>query len=245
MQDLLKIAELIDRARRNVDTHRQITTDQLTELLQFAKDVDQTLLFVEKDLDDLNIQIDERKREIAAAKQKIKETKKMNKALEAERNRLQLQVDKIQQQSVLIEKEQATLQKQQDNTEKQLGKRRLELDELSNRVQSLEAKINGARETNEKTISGKRHERDEAERSLKELKETNVVIDYILNEGVRDIPEVEFLASLIRKTSVSISELRSESKLSAKATNEFVETLQSKGVIEVQADGNIRFLKPL
>lgn len=245
MQDLLKIAELIDRARGNVDTHRQITTDQLTELLQFAKDVDQMLLYVEKELDDLNIQIEERKREVAAAKQKIKEINKMNNALEAERNRLQLQVDKIRQQSVILENEQANLQKQQGKTEKQLGQRRLELDEFSNRVQSLDTQISGTRETNEKTISGKRHEHDEAERSLKELQETNVVIDYILNEGVRDVPEVEFLALLIRKTSVSISELRNESKLSAKATNEFVEALQSKGVIEVQSDGNIRFLKPL
>ena len=109
MQDLLKIAELIDTARGNLDTHRQISSDQLTELLQFAKDIDQTLLYVEKDLNDMQIQIEDRKIEITETKRKIKAGQKMNIALEKEQNRIQLKIDKLREQIRVTEKELALI----------------------------------------------------------------------------------------------------------------------------------------
>ena len=121
----------------------------------------------------------------------------------------------------------------------------MDLQEILNEVQSLETQIGGTKSVNEKTIGAKRHEREEAERLLKEVREENVVADYLLHEGVRDSPEVAFLALLIQKTEVTLTALRKESKLTLKAANELVETLQSKGVITVQDTGSIRFLKPL
>jgi chromosome segregation ATPase len=245
MQDLLKIAELIDTARGNLDTHRQISSNQLTELLQFAKDIDQTLLYVEKDLDDLQIEIDNRKDEIIETKRKIKATQKMNTALEKEQNRIQLKIDKLREQIRITEKELTLIFKQQEKAESKLSARRMDLQEIMNEVQSLETKIGGTKSVNEKTIGAKRHEREEVERSLKELREENVIADYLLHEGIRDSPEVGFLALLIQKTEVPLTKLRRESKLSVKAANELVETLQSKGIIAVQDAGTIRFLKPL
>jgi chromosome segregation protein len=245
MQDLLKIAELIDTARSNLETHRQIATDQLIELLQFAKDIDQTLLYVEKELDDLNLQIDERKSQLANTKQQIKAGQKMNTALEKEQDRLQLKIDKLREQIKLTEKEIAIVVKQRDKTDTKLSARRMDLQEIMNQVQSLETQIGGTKKANEKTIGAIRHERDEAERSLKELRKQNAIADYLLNEGIRNSPEVEFLAILIQETEVTIPQLRKESKLSVEAANILVELLQSKGVIAIQDTGNIRFLKPL
>ena len=47
------------------------------------------------------------------------------------------------------------------------------------------------------------------------------------------------------KTEITLAELRKESKLPMKAANEFVDNLQSKGVLAIQDTGKIRFLKPL
>jgi chromosome segregation ATPase len=245
MKDLLKIAELIDTARGNLEKHRQITTGRLTELLQFAKDIDQTLLFVEKELADLDLAIEERKQQITDMKQQIKAGQKMNLALEKEQTRLQLKVDKLREQIKLTEKELVIVEKQQEKTDAKIATRRMDLQEIMNQVQSLETQIGGTKEANKKTIGAMRHERDEAERALKELREENAVADYLLNEGVRNAPEVEFLALLIQKTEVTLPELRKDSKLSVAAANEIAEILQSKGVIEIQETGNIRFLKPL
>ncbi len=245
MKELLKIAELIDRARNNIDTYRQSTTDQLTELLQFAKDVDQRLVYVEKELDDFGIQIEKRKDVLAETKRKIKDSEKMNLALEKERDRLQLSIEKLKQQVRTNEKELSSIQKQLEKLEEQNSQRRMELQEIMNQVQSVEMRIKQTREANETTIAASRHERDEAERSLRELRKENVVIDYLLNEGLRNVPEVNFLALLIQKTEVTLNKLRSESKISIEAANDLVNSLQSKGIITIQTDGNIRFLKPL
>ncbi len=245
MQDLMKIAELIDKARGNIEIHRQSNSERLTELLQFAKDIDQTLLYVEKELDDLSLVIDERKSELTETKRKIKDSQKMNNALQKEQERLQLQIDKLKEQIKLTEKELSSIEKQNQRINKKLSQRRLDFQEISNHVQSIETEIDGTKIANEKTIGAKRHDREEAERTLNELRESNVVIDYILNEGIRNSPEVEFIALLIQKTEVTLNELRKASKMSLKAANELIETLQSKSVIAIQDTGNIRFLKPL
>ena len=145
----------------------------------------------------------------------------------------------------ITEKELSLIIKQHEKVENKISTKRMDLQEIMNQVQGLETQIKGTKKANEETIGAKRHEREEAERSFLELREENVIADYILNQGVRDAPEVEFLALLIQKTEVTLTELRKESKLSVKAANEFVDTLQSKGVIAVQDTGKIRFLKPL
>jgi len=104
--------------------------------------------------------------------------------------------------------------------------------------------VEETRKANESEFAEQKQALEEAKRRLEELREANVVVDYLLTEGSAEPPELGILATLLRRREATVEELKRSAKVPPAIATRHINALQQKGIIEV-AGGRVRLVKPI
>jgi chromosome segregation ATPase len=244
MKDIEKLNTLLERTRTRLQEYRAEVEGQLDSVQNAIQEISQTLPKVEMDITGVTSQIKDNQETIADLSNKIQEIERLNLLRQEEISTIQTQLDELKVQSESLEERIAESEERLKSINSSLRDFQTDLEDVSNQIIRIERDIVEARDGGERAVSAKNLERDETEQELETLRQENAVADFLL-EAIGDSEHLRFIAMLIHKSDLTVSELCEASRTSPEAASEIIKTLEEEGWIKLRGNNTIRFLKPL
>ncbi len=244
MKDIEKLNQIVERTRTRLQAYRELVEGQLDSVQGAIQEISQAIPKVEADIEGLTTQIKINQESMDDLKNRIEEVERLNLLRQEEIATIQTQLDELEGETESVEARIADSEERFRTISSSLRDFKTDLEDVSNQILRVERDVVEAREESERAVSAKNLERDETKQELETLREENAVADFLL-EAVGDTEELRFIAMLIQKSDLTVSELCEASGASKEAVGEIIGNLEEEGWIKLRGNGTIRFLKPL
>ncbi|MFW9996393.1 MAG: hypothetical protein ACFFD4_30400 [Candidatus Odinarchaeota archaeon] len=236
--------QALTRMRESFEAFLKESSLRIKDLDQGTRLVEEVFKGAAGNVVQRKIQIKDQKQEIERLEKSISETKSKVKELEVFVEDLTKAIRKqneiVENQKEIINKEQIRGEQLEETTKTKRG----EVSSLENEISALKEDLDSVRIQGDKTLALMRDSIVALEGEIKQLKQENGVIDFLITESSVEIPEVDILTAVFSSdSSVSLDSLKQNMGVAPVTVSRTVQKLEAKGIIAFSSTDNKIVLK--